>query len=189
MRTPIQIQRPYISYQELIGLFLYLTAFSLVFGFYALRQDSDPEDCLATTESDSLIKLSSKVDTEENYINVGARFRFCFEILFLMHIFSFVSVILIRIAPTQLARSIYFVVPPIVVPLLFVMHLVLFYSRFVHSGRVCSGDYLDVRMSSTQGYLIAQGSFIESYATILSVTIYFFWCCICFVSARRTAIK
>ena len=128
------------------------------------------------------------MDTEDEEVNVGERFRFCFEILFLTHIFSIISLVLIRTAPPKVARSIYFVVPSVVLPILLLANLVLFFVRFVHSGRVCSGDYLD-KTDSTTGYLISQGTFIKSYATILSVTIYLFWCCICFVSARRTAIK
>ena len=87
------------------------------------------------------------------------------------------------------ARTVYYVAPSIIIPLLIFGHLVLFGSRFVHSGRVCSGDYLDLKSDSSKGYLIGQGSFIRTYATILSVTIYLFWCCICFVSARRTAVR
>mmetsp|Transcript_1371 Transcript_1371/g.1875 ORF Transcript_1371/g.1875 Transcript_1371/m.1875 type:complete len:114 (+) Transcript_1371:326-667(+) len=105
------------------------------------------------------------------------------------HVITILAIVLVRTAPPQAARSIYFVVPPIVIPVLFLTNLMLFFFRFVHSGRVCSGDYLDPKSDSTQGYLLSQGSFVKSYATILSVTIYFFWCCICFVSARRTAIK
>ena len=85
------------------------------------------------------------------------------------------------------ARTIYYVVPPITSTILVVTTLILFYSRFVHSGKVCSGDYLDVKAEPSKGYLLAQGSFIKTYAAILSIVIYFVWCCICFVSARRTA--
>ena len=190
MLSPVQVRRPYVSAQELIGLFLYLGAFSVIFGFFALKQDSDPEDCFTIPDNDHLMTTSQKKDDEE--VNVGPRFRHCFEVLFLTHLLCLVAVILIRTVPPQAARKIYFAVPPIILPVLLITHLVLFYSRFVHSGRVCSGDYLDLTSKggdSGDGYLLSQGSFIKSYASILSVTLYAFWCCICFVSARRTAIK
>ena len=85
------------------------------------------------------------------------------------------------------ARAIYDVVPPITTTLLVAVTLLLFYSRFVHSGSVCSGDFLDAKHDSKKGYLIAQGSFVKAYASILSITIYCLWCCICFVSANETA--
>ncbi len=55
MRSPIQLQRPIIPLQELIGLLLYLCTFALLFGFFALRQDGDPEDCFAEVDNDTLL--------------------------------------------------------------------------------------------------------------------------------------
>ena len=71
--------------------------------------------------------------------------------------------------------------------LLGLANVTLFFSRFVHSGRVCSGDYLDLKSETAQGYLISQGSFIQTYASILSIVLYFLFCGLCFISARRTA--
>ena len=75
--------------------------------------------------------------------------------LWLCHIICLISIYMIKVVPTQAARTIYFVVPPIIAPVLLVAHVILFYSRFVHSGRVCSGEYLDQKTDSQEGYLIA----------------------------------
>ena len=122
-------------------------------------------------------------------IDVGERFRFCFQVLFLLHVVIMVAIALVRVLRPVAARTIYFVLPPILIPMLLIANLALFYCRFVHSGRVCSGDLLDPKQESSKGYLIAQGSFINVYATVLSITIYLFWCCVCFISARKTAIN
>ena len=123
----------------------------------------------------------------DDLVNVGERFRFCFKLLLILHLFQMVCVVLIRIVRPLFARWIHSVVPPILLPVLLIVNLMLFYSRFVHSGRVCSGDYLDSKAESPKGYLLAQGALIKTYAMILSVGIYLFWCCICFISAKKTA--
>ena len=122
-------------------------------------------------------------------MDVGQRFRFCFEVLFITHLLQIVAYILIHLARPQTAININYIVPPITWTILLITSLVLFYSRFVHSGRVCSGDYLDAKTENSSGYLIMQGSFIKTYAAILSITIYLMFCCICFVSAKKTAIN
>ena len=61
---------------------------------------------------------------------------------------------LVRTARPTLARSIAHVAPSLMVSLIIAVNLLLFYSRFVHSGRVCSGDYLDTKAESSKGYLI-----------------------------------
>ena len=98
-----------------------------------------------------------------------------------------IFVALIRIVKPIVARNLYYMTPPILLPVLLIANLMLFYSRFVHSGRVCSGDYLDTKAESANGYLISQGSLIKTYAMLLSLALYFTWCCICFISARKTA--
>ena len=98
-----------------------------------------------------------------------------------------VCVVLIPIVTPTCARKIYFSGPPVLLPVLLLANLMLFYSRFVHSGRVCSGDYLDTKVESANGYLLEQGSLIKTYGFLLSIGLYFTWCCFCFISARKTA--
>ena len=124
---------------------------------------------------------------DDSLVNVGERFRFCFQILFVLHLILMICVVLIRIVKPIVARNLYYMTPPILLPILLIVNLMLFYSRFVHSGRVCSGDYLDTKAESAKGYLLSQGSLIKTYALLLSLAMYLGWCCICFISARRTA--
>ena len=150
-----------------------------------MRGDSDPEECFSTNDNDKVVIYQTGLDLE--VVNVGERFRFCFQVLSLLHLIIIACVILVKILRPAQARAVYFILPPILIPLLLVSNLILFFCRFVHSGRVCSGDYLDTKSEPSKGYLLAQGSFIKTYASFLSVAIYFFWCCICFISARKTA--
>ena len=184
-----------------MGLLCYNGTFVVLFGFFVLRQDGDPEDCLASNDHETLL-MSSQIPqsgssessgneeataAQDEIVNVGERFRLCFEMLLAVHALAVISLILIRTVRPALAITIYSILPTVLVPLFIFFHLVLFYSRFVHSGRVCSGDYLDLKSDPTTGYLLAQGIFIKTYASILSVTVYFVWCCVCYVSARQTA--
>ena len=107
--------------------------------------------------------------------------------MFILHLAILVCVVLIRVVSPIFARQLYYMTPPILLPVFLIANLMLFYSRFVHSGRVCSGDYLDTKAESAKGYLLAQGSLIKTYAMMLSIAMYLVWCCICFISARRTA--
>ena len=95
MRTPIKPKKP-VSAAELIGFAAYNLIFSLVFGFFALKQDGDPDDGYATADSDTilmraeekaLLTLRSSEDADApELINVGERFRFCFLLLFIVHV-------------------------------------------------------------------------------------------------------
>ena len=98
-----------------------------------------------------------------------------------------VTVMLVRVIKPSRARAIYFAFPQMIIPILILANVVLFFCRFVHSGRVCSGDYLDAKADASTGYLLSQGGFIKAYAVILSIGLYLLWCCVCFISARKTA--
>ncbi len=63
------------------GLLLLNCFWTLVFGYFALRLDSDPEDCEASDINDYRFQtLVSK--HEERYIDIGFRFRLIFEVAF-----------------------------------------------------------------------------------------------------------
>ena len=87
MRTPVQPRRPDMPLPELIGHMVYNMIFVAVFGFFALRQDSDPEDCTAVADDNKLAaSLKSEGEEDADSVNVGYRFRLCFEVLFLTHL-------------------------------------------------------------------------------------------------------
>ena len=57
MRTPVQLPRPQITWQETLGHLIYNAMFAGIFGFYATRNDGDPEDCYAANDNDKLVGL------------------------------------------------------------------------------------------------------------------------------------
>ena len=57
---------------------------AFVFGFFALRYDSDPEQCLASDDQNS--RITKPVEDEE-YDDVGYRFRLVFTISFYASVF------------------------------------------------------------------------------------------------------
>ena len=71
---------------ELLAHLVYNLVFVSVFGFYAMRQDSDPEECIAMTDNNTVLVKVSASDQENDPVDVGSRFRFCFEILFVTHL-------------------------------------------------------------------------------------------------------
>ena len=81
--------------------------------------------------------------TEDDYIDVGDRFRGTIEVLFLTHLASVIAAFCLILCSPRVARTIYLTLPNITMTIIALGNLFLFYSRFVHSGRVCSGDYLD----------------------------------------------
>ena len=86
--------------------------FVAIFGFFALHQDADPEDCFAKSDNDAIVQSTSAKasgdadDSEENddLVNVGERFRFCFKLLLALHLFQMVCIVLFRIVRPVLAR-------------------------------------------------------------------------------------
>ena len=59
------------------GMMLYTVVWAILFGYFALGYDSDPDSCMATTEND--VKVGSD---HPNEVDVGAKFRMSFEIIF-----------------------------------------------------------------------------------------------------------
>ena len=78
MRTPTQPRRPEMPLPELIAHIVFNVVFALSFGFFAMRYDSDPEDCLAETDNNHMLSTMTGEDAETEQVNVGERFRFCF---------------------------------------------------------------------------------------------------------------
>ena len=71
---------------ELMAHLVYNLIFVTVFGFFAMRQDSDPEDCFAMTDNNAVILALKDSDLENDPVNVGYRFRLSFEVLFITHL-------------------------------------------------------------------------------------------------------
>ena len=98
-----------ISMLEFFGLVLYNLMFVVVFAYFVLRLDSDPSTCLASTEDDhnfmfavkngfgikesESAKYNDEMDnlpqgkvSEEQYVDIGQRFRLIFLLLFCGHL-------------------------------------------------------------------------------------------------------
>ena len=125
-----------------------------VYGIFALRFDSDPETCLADDSKD--IRMQS-VSTGTD---VGDRFRTCFEWLFYLSLTLMTISLTITCCKNETLRKCLATLGVISHWGLTGLVLFLFISRFRHSGKVCSGDFLGDN-DSTDGYLIQQGLFIK----------------------------
>ena len=140
-----------------VGMVLVNMFWAIVLGYFALRFDSDPEVCMATDENDFKFK---KGNDKERYVDVGEEFRLFFEVAFYGYL---AQVALGTFTYTRLDNVIREFVHLLIVLLsyaIFVAWIWGFYCRMSHSGRVCSGDYLDDD-ASTQGFLVQQGMFIK----------------------------
>ena len=122
-----------------------------IYGYFALRFDSDPEVCIATDSAD--LRVANADTGDENAVDVGARFRTCFDILFYLSLTMLTISLVISIIQAQAVRKFLAVLGFITQFSLPFCVLFLFVSRFRHSGKVCSGDYLGEN-DSTEGYLI-----------------------------------
>ena len=82
-----------MSKLELLGHFITNASFTIIFGYFAMHWDSDPEDCFATAANDQIVVLKTKApsgkdssaggmdedgEMDDSLVNVGERFRFCF---------------------------------------------------------------------------------------------------------------
>ena len=66
-----------VEYSSTIALFSYIV-WASIYGYFALRFDSDPEVCMASDSRDTKEANAGTADS----VNVGARFRTTFNILF-----------------------------------------------------------------------------------------------------------
>ena len=144
------------------------------YGYVALDYDSDPSSCIATEEYDKRVVFEGdwsgiSID-EDKYIDVGERFGRVFDVAYYASICLLVSGLLHMVFGHKYIRLPARTVSVIAQWALFVSVVAGVISRFVHSGRVCSGDYLD-EQESTEGYMVTQGSMLAvilySWATLM----------------------
>ena len=126
-----------------------------LFGYVALGYSSDPETCFATDDIDKRVASSSGADT----VDVGARFKLVFLVNFVGACVLFTCGFLNLVCNVKLLRAplhIFAVLASYTITITILVGLVL---RFMHSGRVCSGDFL-ADEDSSEGYLVTQGFFL-----------------------------
>ena len=56
-----------------------------MFGYFALRLDSDPEGCEASDENDYRFGVSTN-KKEERFVDIGTRYRLTFEVAFFAYL-------------------------------------------------------------------------------------------------------
>ena len=162
------------SLLSILGQLAFKTGLSIAFGFFALHHDSDPEDCLAGDTSQLPISATNGEDTPDSEaVNVGQRFRFIFQILFIVHLFGLATHILERFGTLVAAPSKFF--KPVFGLAYILTNICLVYSRFSHAGKVCAGDFIDktttesAAQSSKELYLVESGRFVKIYCYVIPV--------------------
>ena len=151
---------------------------AIVYGYFALRYDDDPEVCYASSGKDFRIS-DNKVNTGIAIVNVGDRFRICFQIFFFVCLLQLVMVTFMQMVGGKdgLRRGLSLLT--IFAQYAFYMvWIILIIVRFNHAGKVCSGDYLSDN-DSTDGYLIEQGRFVKVIFYFFLYSIAIFGCCAC----------
>ena len=157
----VRIQVSLTPERDPIGLTIHilcLLALTAAFGFFSARIDGDPESCRVANEETANIKdpdvQDSVYETMPNVINVGANFRLMFDVLFYagcsLLIFHSMKVLgVVKSSEEEelsnCARCVLLAYYLMVVCSQAVMIGALtlaFRFRFIHSGRVCSGDFL-----------------------------------------------
>ena len=161
------------------GLLMMNCFWALVFGYFALRLDGDPESCEASDINDYQWGTHGNITREERFIDVGFRFRLTFTIAF----FSYLSMATLGSATYLITsdsiRKLAFFVLALANYAIFFAWIFAFYVRLQHSGKVCSGDFLE-DSDPREGFLIEQGRFIKiaiiAIITLVTAAVTFVLC-------------
>ena len=163
-----------VEYSSTVALASYIV-WSAIYGYFALRFDSDPEVCIASETKDVRIaKGTSSIAEDET--DVGERFRNCFDVLFFLSAYLMTISLVISCIKNETFRKCLAIIGALAQYALTITVIVLFVSRFRHTGRVCSGDYLKEH-DPEEGYLIQQGLFIKVVFIFFAVSLVV--CCVC----------
>lgn len=136
------------------GLLVLNCFWAIVFGYFALNLDSDPTTCEASDENDYRFAAGVTAPTKEpRYIDVGFRFRLVMRIAF----FSYAAMVTVGLlsycSQSDVCRKGLFLVLALMNYAVMFAWIFVFYVRIQHSGKVCSGDFLD-DTDSREGFLI-----------------------------------
>ena len=145
-----------------LGAIILNAFWAVVLGYFALRFDKDPEECMASDETDAKFHQG---DQDSAFVDVGADFRYFFEIACFGHVAQVALGVLTQLPLQREIRHLAFLLIALLGYAIFMAWIWGFYCRMSHEGRVCSGDFLDDG-ASEEGYLIEQGMFIK-WATIV----------------------
>ena len=136
---------------------------TLFYGYVALDYDSDPESCIATNEYEKRVVFQGTSEEwegitidEDKYIDVGERFGRVFDACFYASLVLLISGMIHTVTRHKYARLGARAAVVMAQWTIFVSIIMGLVSRFMHTGKVCSGDYLADDMS-TEGYMMTQG--------------------------------
>ena len=108
-----------------------------IYGFFALRYDTDPEACYADADSDKPLKYPSLHSQD-----VGQVFRFCFNWFFFLTLGQIAVAASTHCFKNQNMRQLLFLLMLLSSYAFISLWGYAIYTRFTHEGRVCSGDFL-----------------------------------------------
>ena len=122
------------------------------FGYESLGFTKDPEHCYASDDSNFRATNLDAASQDDNFVDVGQRFNVVFTIAFyaslimtIAGIFHCIDLKAIRLVSRAVGTI------AIIVAGISLTTGVIF--RVLHSGRVCSGDYMGVEDLKSSGYL------------------------------------
>ena len=131
-----------------MAVILFTGLWVILFGVFSFGFDMDPDSCIVSNEKDLIadhIPWIDYVDQDNpSAVDVGVRFRFFFDCAFLMASIQLVVSIFGVIATVETSRfrswltCIFWLANLLTV----VLWIYVFIMRYMHSGRLCSGDFI-----------------------------------------------
>ena len=118
-------------------IILFFVLWTVLYGYFALRMDRDPEDCWATPDSDFI-----QPGPSETGENVGELFRHCYEGFLFLTLFQLKIAVLSYCIRSEVCRQFLFLFILLSSYAFIGLWIFLIYVRFSQTGKVCSGDYL-----------------------------------------------
>ena len=131
-----------------MAVILFTGLWTILFAIFSFGFDMDPDSCIVSNEKDLIaehIPWIDYVDADNpSAVDVGVRFRFFFNFAFLMASGQLVISILGVLFTTEVSRfrnlltCLFWLANLLTV----VLWVYVFVVRYMHSGRLCSGDYI-----------------------------------------------
>jgi len=140
---------------------------ALVWGYFALRMDSDPESCIASTKDDYFYSEGDKTT-----IDVGATWRYIEEIVFYGYVGTILLATLSYQASVEFSLLLVFIGQ--IAQLVCAYYAFwAYYIRSQHSGRFCAGDSINT-VKGSDNLLASQGLFFLINLWLFYITAFFF---------------
>ena len=131
-----------------VAVILFTGLWTILFAIFTFGFDMDPDSCIVSNENDLIaehIPFIDYVDPDNpSAVDVGVRFKFFFNCAFLMASGQLVVSIIGVLATTEISRlrvwlTCFFWLANL---LTVVLWIYVFFVRYMHSGKLCSGDFI-----------------------------------------------